>query len=41
MSKQQAVIGLINPKSPTNVGGVLRAAGCYDAKQVFLQAIAT
>ncbi|MBH0020917.1 RNA methyltransferase [Pseudoalteromonas sp. SWXJ133] len=35
MSKQQAVIGLINPKSPTNVGGVLRAAGCYDAKQVF------
>ena len=35
MSELKAVIGLINPKSPTNVGGVLRAAGCYDAKQVF------
>lgn len=35
MDKQQVSIGLINPKSPTNVGGVLRAAGCYDAKQVF------
>ncbi|AZN34362.1 RNA methyltransferase [Pseudoalteromonas agarivorans] len=35
MSEFKAVIGLINPKSPTNVGGVLRAAGCYDAKQVF------
>ena len=35
MSKLQASIGLINPKSPTNVGGVLRAAGCYDAQQVF------
>ena len=35
MSKLKASIGLINPKSPTNVGGVLRAAGCYDAKQVY------
>ncbi|MDN3391414.1 MAG: RNA methyltransferase [Pseudoalteromonas distincta] len=35
MNKLKASIGLINPKSPTNVGGVLRAAGCYDAKQVF------
>lgn len=35
MSDFKATIGLINPKSPTNVGGVLRAAGCYDAKQVF------
>ncbi|MDE1241268.1 RNA methyltransferase [Vibrio aestuarianus] len=25
------IIGLCNPKSPTNVGGVMRAAGCYQA----------
>lgn len=30
-----AKIGLINPKSPSNVGAVLRAAGCYEAEQVF------
>ena len=36
MSVLKASIGLLNPKSPTNVGGVLRAAGCYNAKQVFL-----
>ncbi|HAU04423.1 MAG TPA: 23S rRNA methyltransferase, partial [Pseudoalteromonas shioyasakiensis] len=35
MSTLKASIGLLNPKSPTNVGGVLRAAGCYNAKQVF------
>ncbi|CAM3774471.1 MULTISPECIES: RNA methyltransferase [Pseudoalteromonas] len=35
MTNLMATIGLINPKSPTNVGGVLRAAGCYDAHQVF------
>lgn len=35
MSEHKASIGLVNPKSPTNVGGVLRAAGCYDAKEVF------
>jgi len=35
MSALNASIGLLNPKSPTNVGGVLRAAGCYNAKQVF------
>jgi len=35
MTQLVSTIGLINPKSPTNVGGVLRAAGCYDAKQVF------
>lgn len=28
-------IGLINPKSPINVGSVLRAAGCYGAQSVF------
>ncbi|MCG9696306.1 RNA methyltransferase [Shewanella sp. Isolate11] len=27
-------IGLVNPKSPTNVGGVMRAAGCYQADEV-------
>jgi len=29
-----AQIGLVNPKSPTNVGSVLRAAGCYGAQRV-------
>ncbi len=29
-----AIIGLYNPKSPTNVGAVMRAAGCYEADQV-------
>ncbi|WP_448213426.1 RNA methyltransferase [Colwellia sp. MEBiC06753] len=28
-------IGLTNPKGPTNVGSVLRAAGCFDATGVF------
>ncbi len=28
------VIGLVDPKSPTNVGAVLRAAGCYQANAV-------
>ncbi|WP_394176448.1 RNA methyltransferase [Thalassotalea litorea] len=28
-------IGLTNPKSPANVGAVLRAAGCYQAGQIF------
>lgn len=28
-------IGLINPKSATNVGAILRASGCYQADQVF------
>lgn len=35
MSKYGSVfIGLSNPKSPTNVGAVLRAAGCYQASGV-------
>ncbi|MET2852992.1 RNA methyltransferase [Vibrio owensii] len=33
-TKPTAIIGLYNPKSPTNVGAVLRAAGCYDAAQI-------
>lgn len=35
MNNFKTTIGLINPKSPTNVGGVLRAAGCYQADAVF------
>ncbi|MCA2018223.1 RNA methyltransferase [Vibrio tritonius] len=35
MSNQSTVIiGLYNPKNPTNVGAVMRAAGCYEATQV-------
>ena len=30
-----SAIGLLNPKSPTNVGGIMRAAGCYRADAVF------
>ncbi len=30
-----AAIGLLNPKSPSNVGSVMRAAGCYRADAVF------
>jgi len=35
MQKKSAYIGLVNPKSPTNVGMVMRAAGCYEAEAVF------
>ena len=28
-------IGLVNPKSPENVGAVMRAAGCYGANEVY------
>lgn len=31
-----AAIGLVNPKNPANIGGVLRAAGCYAAALVVL-----
>ncbi|TCK04233.1 RNA methyltransferase [Marinobacterium mangrovicola] len=35
MSKHGTVVlGLFNPKSPSNVGAVLRAAGCYQADEV-------
>lgn len=30
-----AYIGLVNPKSPTNIGMIMRAAGCYEANAVF------
>jgi tRNA(Leu) C34 or U34 (ribose-2'-O)-methylase TrmL len=35
MNNSLASIGLINPKSPTNVGAVMRAAGCYRVDSVF------
>ncbi|BBB30082.1 RNA methyltransferase [Neptunomonas japonica] len=35
MNQQVVSIGLVNPKSPTNVGAVMRAAGCYRASAVF------
>lgn len=34
MSARMATIGLVNPKTPANVGAVLRAAGCYGASMV-------
>lgn len=30
-----AWLGLVNPKSPANVGSVLRAAGCFSASGIF------
>lgn len=34
-----AIIGLVNPKSPTNVGAVMRAAGCYGVDSVFYSGV--
>ena len=34
MKDTRTMIGLINPKSPENVGAVMRAAGCYQADSV-------
>jgi hypothetical protein len=34
-NKRYACIGLFNPKSPENVGSIMRAAGCYDVSSVF------
>ena len=34
MNDPQVLIGLSNPKSPTNVGAVMRAAGCFSADAV-------
>ncbi|WP_434663803.1 RNA methyltransferase [Aeromonas sp. NJAU223] len=31
----RCAIGLVNPKSPENVGAVMRAAGCYGAQEVY------
>ena len=35
MAKGQVSLGLFNPKSPSNVGSVLRASGCYGVDRVF------
>ena len=35
MQKSFTYIGLVNPKSPTNVGMVMRAAGCFEVDGVF------
>jgi len=35
MKQSYVSIGLVNPKSPTNVGGIMRAAGCYRVDEVF------
>ncbi len=35
MTQPTLCIGLSNPKSPTNVGAVMRAAGCFGADAVF------
>lgn len=34
-NKRYSCIGLQNPKSPENVGSVMRAAGCYGVNSVF------
>lgn len=34
MTHSKVTIGLSNPKSPTNVGAVLRAAGCFQADSI-------
>ena len=35
MNESKVSLGLIKPKSPTNVGGVMRAAGCFRVDSVF------
>lgn len=35
MSNNFVGVGLLNPKSPSNVGSVMRAAGCYRVDAVF------
>jgi tRNA(Leu) C34 or U34 (ribose-2'-O)-methylase TrmL len=39
MHKKSAHIGLVNPKSPANVGMVMRAAGCYEATTIFYSGV--
>ena len=34
-NRRYSCIGLFNPKSPDNVGAVMRAAGCYGVNSVF------
>ncbi len=35
MKNKFACLALLNPKSPENVGTILRAAGCYDISTIF------
>ncbi|MBR7889576.1 RNA methyltransferase [Marinomonas sp. A79] len=35
MTEDKVIVGLINPKSASNVGAVMRAAGCYQVEQVW------
>lgn len=37
MMRGYAAVGLVRPKSPDNIGGVLRAAFCYDAAAVIIE----
>lgn len=39
MSRGYAAIGLMAPKREANLGGVVRAAGCYDASMIAVQGI--
>lgn len=34
MSNSESHIGIINPKSPSNVGSIMRASGCYQVSSV-------
>lgn len=34
LPESKVIIGLTDPKSPSNVGAVMRAAGCYQADEV-------
>lgn len=34
MNHSKVTIGLTNPKSPSNVGSVLRAAGCFNVSEI-------
>ncbi len=33
--KSHCAVGLCNPKSPSNVGSVIRACGCFSADQIY------
>jgi len=35
MTKSSVILGITNPKSPTNMGIVMRAAGCFQVDSIF------
>lgn len=35
MKKGSVALGILNPKTPENMGNILRAAGCYGADKIF------